>query len=655
MPSIQGAPGKFYKTLEEVEVPSPFPDYLLWDSSSRYYAAVPKHPLENARFRRALLVKALDDPEFMREWWCACRRDVLFFFNTMLWTFDPRMSKMGTKDVPFVTYGAQDDAILRGKRAIDAGRNLLWEKSRDQGATWIVCGLYLHYWLFEPYSTFTLASRKEDLVDRRDDPDTLFWKLDYLLKSIPGFARPKFERSSMKLLNLENGSIVNGESTNKDIGRGGRRKGAAVDEFASVPDGEAVMAALQKNSPSCFWISTPKGPGNAFARMRKKNQVEVVQLHWSRHPRQRVGLYIGHPKDGTIRIIDEKFRFPKNYPFKCDGQLRSPYFDNEERKDPNPLITQQELNLNYDNSVSQFFGSDLFTDEFLTCIRPPLAYATLLYDRSPEGRISNPRMVLDPNGPVALWCEITPDGKLVGRVDGVVAGDVSQGLGSSNSVAVAGDRRTKEKFLEYVNPNISPEDFGDVMVALSLWCGPANDSPLTPPGALLVWEINGPGRNALKRVLQTDYRNVWCRRSRTDTSAPIPTDQVGWHSSDVTKLQLLGSLRNAYRDRLFLNPSEQAIEELKSFIFNSDGRVYHAAAMDTYDPSGARENHGDRVIADALLWMIFETTTPIPLTAAPVQRLSGFGLRFAEWQSRMARAEAESVYFEPEEAGKWRP
>jgi hypothetical protein len=653
MPSIQGAPGKFYTSLEDVEIPSPFPDYVLWDASSRYYAAVPKHALENARFRRALMVRALEDKDFMREWWCAARRDILFFFNTMLWTFDPRMSKMGTKDIPFVTYGSQDDAILKAKRAIDRGRNLLWEKSRDQGATWIVCGVYLHYWLFESYSTFTLASRKEDLVDRRDDPDTLFWKLDYLLKSLPGFVRPKFERSSMKLMNLENGSIVNGESTNKDIGRGGRRKSVALDEFASVPEGEAVLAAIQKNSPSCFFISTPKGPGNAFARLRKKGQVEVVQLHWSRHPRQRVGMYIGHPNNGTIRLIDERFQFPKGYPFKCDGQLRSPYFDNEERKDPNPLITQQELNLNYDNSVSQFFGADLFTDEFLTCIRPALAFASLVYERSPDGKISNPRMMLDANGPVALWCEITPDGRLAGRIDGVVAGDVSQGLGSSNSVAVVGDRRTREKVAEYVNPFISPEDFGDVMVALSLWCGAPSDAPLMPQGALLVWEINGPGRNSLKRILQTGYRNVWCRKGRTDTTAPIPTDQVGFHSSDVSKLQLLGSLRNAYRDRLFLNPSEQAIEELKNFIFNSDGRVYHTAAMDSYDPSGARENHGDRVIADALLWMIFETTQSIPLTAAPAERLSGFGHRFADWQADQARRQAEDDPFEPIAARKW--
>jgi hypothetical protein len=49
-----------------------------------------------------------------------------------------------------------------------------------------------------------------------------------------------------------------------------------------------------------------------------------------------------------------------------------------------------------------------------------------------------------------------------------------------------------------------------------------------------------------------------------------------------------------------MNRSQVAMEETLRFIMLENGCVEHSAAGSSSDPSGARANHGDLVIADAL-------------------------------------------------------
>ena len=44
------------------------------------------------------------------------------------------------------------------------------------------------------------------------------------------------------------------------------------------------------------------------------------------------------------------------------------------------------------------------------------------------------------------------------------------------------------------------------------------------------------------------------------------------------------------------------MRECKEIIFAATGWITHSRSLRTIDPSGARENHGDRPTADALLW-----------------------------------------------------
>ena len=58
--------------------------------------------------------------------------------------------------------------------------------------------------------------------------------------------------------------------------------------------------------------------------------------------------------------------------------------------------------------------------------------------------------------------------------------------------------------------------------------------------------------------------------------------------------------RTALHKHRFINRSWKALEECRDFCYDSRSQVEHASFTDDKDPSGARINHGDRVIADAL-------------------------------------------------------
>lgn len=91
------------------------------------------------------------------------------------------------------------------------------EKARDMGATWDACAYSVWRWLFIDNDAIGWGSRKEALVDKLGDPDSIFEKMRLLLKRLPTVFMPKdfnWSRHAtfMKLTNPENGSIVSGEA-----------------------------------------------------------------------------------------------------------------------------------------------------------------------------------------------------------------------------------------------------------------------------------------------------------------------------------------------------------------------------------------------------------------------------------------------------------
>jgi hypothetical protein len=80
------------------------------------------------------------------------------------------------------------------------------EKSSDSGATWMACVFAVWLWLFHPGSIVGFGSRKEILVDRQGDMQSIFEKPRTIIRRLPRYLLPKgfkpdVHLNYMKLLN----------------------------------------------------------------------------------------------------------------------------------------------------------------------------------------------------------------------------------------------------------------------------------------------------------------------------------------------------------------------------------------------------------------------------------------------------------------------
>src|SRR4030042_1850764 len=96
----------------------------------------PKDRRENLEWRRGMLARAREDAEYRAKILELFRRNILFAFNGFFYTYDPR--KRPFHHIPFTTWDYQDPVILTVQECIKNGEDLVIEKSRDMGATWIV-------------------------------------------------------------------------------------------------------------------------------------------------------------------------------------------------------------------------------------------------------------------------------------------------------------------------------------------------------------------------------------------------------------------------------------------------------------------------------------------------------------------------------------
>lgn len=221
-------------------------------------------------------------------------------------TYNPR--KEGSKWVPFVLFERQADFVLFVEQLVKDQENGLVEKCRDIGATWLACAYSVACYLFDDDFAVGWGSRKQELVDKLGDPDSIFEKMRLLLRRLPdvfmpdGY-RPRDHATFMKLINPENGSTVTGESGD-NIGRGGRKSVYWKDESAHYERPEKIEAALGDNTNTQIDISSVNGLGNVFHRRREAGvdwspvgppsppgMVRVFVFDWRDHPEKTQAWY----------------------------------------------------------------------------------------------------------------------------------------------------------------------------------------------------------------------------------------------------------------------------------------------------------------------------------------------------------------------------
>lgn len=261
------------------------------------------------------------------------------FINHWCTTYDPRVS--GTEvpaRMPFILFQRQAECIQFLQGLIKAQESGLVEKARDVGLTWLCCAFSVWLWLFWPGAAIGWGSRKEQLVDRIGDPDSIFEKMRIIVRGIPrefwpvGF-KPDDHMTYMRLVNPENGASITGEAGD-NIGRGGRKLIYFKDESAHYERPEKIEAALADNTRVQVDISSVNGLGNVFHRRREagvewtggeiaRGATNVFVMDWRDHPAKSQEWYEARRKkaedDGLAHVFAQEV--DRNYAASVEGVI----------------------------------------------------------------------------------------------------------------------------------------------------------------------------------------------------------------------------------------------------------------------------------------------------------------------------------------------
>ena len=400
----------------------------------------PKEYAANLQFRAEILQRAIDDKEFQQHLKELSRRDDEFFFDTFLWTYDPRVSPF---DLPFITYDYEIVATKWIQERVDLGRDGHCDKSRDMGVTWTFLGKFFQQWMFEPGFLAHLGSKTEDDVDRTGDIKSLFEKLRYFVKRTPTWMLPNYESRFMRLINHDLGTAITGESANKNWARQGRYKICFYDEFAVTEYADDIWMAAGDSAPSRIVVGTPFGTGNKFWKLRHKEMdpKDLLRLHWPLHPKKAKGLY-----------KDDK------------GDVRSPWYDREwERRTAQEVA--QEIDINYLASGNPYFDlKRVDKQEEWPAVIGVKKPDERKYERGILSKVGGIiRFRVTPNGPIRVFERPT------NIVQACVASDPAEGLEHRDFSAIAVRDKKFRNLIAAVYGTFPPDEIGEMEWLLSLW------------------------------------------------------------------------------------------------------------------------------------------------------------------------------------------
>ncbi len=567
--------------------------------------------------RDRILQEADQDKSKQKALRLMCQEDILAYINLFVWQYNPK--KKGWKVGPFITWDFQEEALMARPETWDGNpdrpeKGILWcfehdrtvvvEKSREMGASWLF--LIFQDWLglFHEHTQCLNISKSADAVDCKS-PDSLFWKLRFMHQHLPGWLRGEIVEQQMYMEYKTTKSHNTGEASTGRAGVGGRAAVIFIDEFPQIKEDAEVRQRTAGTADCRFFNGTHLGTDTEFYRLTTSPEIVKIQMHWTQHPDKKPGLYRYDPLKNQIEVLDKTYKYDDDFEFVYDTAptggpypgIRSPWYDRKCKDIGSKRGVAQELDINPEGSVSQFIHNpQMVLNLIATYCRTEDWLGRALYDRE-NGRPLG--LAKDASGPLRLWMHLRPDGTPP-RGLYKIGVDLSTGTGRTNSCLSIVLGTTGEKIGELATPFVQPGEMALLAVSLC-WLFKTEDGD----GAQLAWEKAGPGIVFGQKVFELGYGNVYnpmVTRGRKAWGPLLPT--AGWGSTPDNKRVLLEEYRSALEKRQFLNHSEAALKEFFKFKYTKEGRVVHTEEESRDEPSGAKTNHGDRVIADALAWLL---------------------------------------------------
>jgi len=561
-----------------------------WWDCPRTGLRVPKTLAANLKWRNQLRMLALNDAYTRDSLSQACEASFLFWCNAFVWTYrQKRANPDGVEvavsgklsNVPFITWAIQDEAVEEIQLCIEHGEDINLEKSRDMGATWLVLALSDWYLLWHENVNIGVVSRKEQLVDRKGDMDSLFEKLKYIHSMLPSWQLPQVKERFMVLHNVDLNSSITGESTNADVGRGGRKIFYFVDEAAAITNGTDIEHSLSQNCVSQLWVSTPRGPNTAFHERIIAGRGKRIQLPWWRHPEKAVGAHQVRDRTGAVKWTS------KWYERQCAKHSRK--------------TVAQEIDMDHGQAGEMFFDFAEIQRHRTDHECEPLFVGDLIQSSAlSEMQVIESVMQMDPSNlifirnhgrrPWHFWCDFE-NGRPPQYWSYVFGIDVSNGSGNSNSVISVLAADTGKIVAKWWDAYVSPEQLAVHAALAGIWFGGAR------PPALVVWENNGPGGIFGRKLVSLQYP-LYYRQRAEGTTRKTQSMRWGWNSNHQKKEVLLGLYRDALARDSVVNPCKESLDEAGDYIYSDTAQLIPSRLRE--ESSGGRALHGDHVVADAL-------------------------------------------------------
>lgn len=273
------------------------------------------------RWRLELLSKLRADPGMLAAFKVHYRHNPADFIADWGVTFDPRNINRGLPPlVPFVLFPRQRDWIEFVMRKFHTREPGLTEKSRDMGASWLSIGLGCTLCIFNEGMVVGYGSRKEEYVDKLDDPKSLFFKARMFMKNLPSEFRAGWNERKhaphLRVLFPETGAAMTGEAGD-NIGRGDRTALHFVDEAAYLERAELVEASLSQTTDCRIDLSSVHGMANVFAQKRFGGKIEVFVFDWHDDPRKDAAWYANQVAQlDAVTVAQE---IDRNYSASVEG------------------------------------------------------------------------------------------------------------------------------------------------------------------------------------------------------------------------------------------------------------------------------------------------------------------------------------------------
>lgn len=496
-----------------------------------------------------------------------CAADPCFWISTFCWTKNPDLPDL--PKIPFILYeDFQDAAVWEIVNAIEMGYDLLIEKSRKMGLSWLVLYVFLWYWLFRDNADFKAGSWKEDYVDKIGDMDTLFEKLRFALRFMPLWMVPagyneKMHGTYNKLKNPKKENTIVGEAPTVHFASGGRRKAMLLDELSKWDPGAAngAWTATASVTKCRIVVATPFGSGNKYAQLANgtNEKIRKITLHWTLHPEFSKDCYYLDGNGTKIPIPDSvtAFRLWEQNRQQPGGIIvRSPWYDAECSRRSEADVAQ-ELDIDYLKSGFPFFSIAAINKQRIwTPIIRKNPFMRIPYGNYVMGKIINlEHKFTFIETQAEPWLNVFEEPE--GHMEYALGGDTAEGLVQGDECFAVIRNKYTRSVVATIHGHYKPDVFAQYVWLVSKWY---NDCLTAVENAVFGYTVN--------RDLEQLGSNLYYTKKEETKDGIKETPKRGFTTDMRTRPQMLANCEEEVRKSVCEIRDGKIIAQMKTFIKN---------------------------------------------------------------------------------------